>query len=67
MLAAEFIDAIRSVQPPGKWKALVIDEHSKRLLGSVLKNNDILAEKVTGAWACRVALRCPLKPGFSYR
>lgn len=42
-----FLEAVRSVEP-GRWKALVVDEHSKKLLGSVLKNNDILAEKVTG-------------------
>ncbi|KAF8630461.1 hypothetical protein AX15_002910 [Amanita polypyramis BW_CC] len=43
----KFLDAIRSVNPPGKWKILVIDEHSQRLLGSVLKQFDILAENVT--------------------
>lgn len=48
ILVLEYLEAIRSVQPPGKWKALVVDDHSKRLLGCVLKNNDILAEKVTG-------------------
>ena len=44
----EFLEAIQSVEP-GKWKALVVDEHSKKLLGTVLKNNDILAERVTGS------------------
>ena len=43
----EFLEAIRSVNPPGKWKILVIDEHSQKLLGSVLKQFDILAENVT--------------------
>ncbi|KAF8347811.1 ras opposite [Amanita rubescens] len=43
----KFLDAIRSVNPPGKWKILVIDEHSQRLLQSVLKQFDILEENVT--------------------
>lgn len=43
----KFLEAIRSVNPPGKWKILVIDEHSQKLLGSVLKQFDILAENVT--------------------
>ncbi|KAI0832105.1 Sec1-like protein [Trametes gibbosa] len=44
---AKFLDAIRSVNPPGRWKILVVDEHSQRLLGSVLKQFDILEENVT--------------------
>ncbi|PFH51850.1 hypothetical protein AMATHDRAFT_84920 [Amanita thiersii Skay4041] len=43
----KFLEAIRSVNPPGKWKILVVDEHSQRLLGSVLKQFDILEENVT--------------------
>jgi len=35
------------VNPPGKWKILVVDEHSQKLLGSVLKQYDILEENVT--------------------
>ncbi|KDQ12984.1 hypothetical protein BOTBODRAFT_133850 [Botryobasidium botryosum FD-172 SS1] len=42
-----FLDAIRSVNPPGKWKILVVDEHAQRLLGAVLKTYDILEENVT--------------------
>lgn len=45
--ATEFLDAIRSVNPAGKWKILVVDEHSQKLLGSVLKQFDILEENVT--------------------
>lgn len=45
----EFLEAIRSVNPPGRWKILVVDEHSQRLLGSVLKQFDILEENVTRA------------------
>ncbi|KAI0035357.1 Sec1-like protein [Vararia minispora EC-137] len=43
----KFLDAIRSVNPPGKWKILVVDEHSQALLNSVLKQFDILEENVT--------------------
>jgi syntaxin-binding protein 1 len=46
---AEFLDAIRSVNPPSRWKILVIDEHSQQLLNSVLKQFDILEENVTRA------------------
>ncbi|KAK7056390.1 syntaxin binding protein 1 [Paramarasmius palmivorus] len=45
----KFLEAIRSVNPPGKWKILVVDEHSQKLLGSVLKQFDILEENVTRA------------------
>ncbi|KIK61687.1 hypothetical protein GYMLUDRAFT_42705 [Collybiopsis luxurians FD-317 M1] len=43
----KFLDAIRSVNPPGRWKILVVDEHSQKILGSVLKQFDILEENVT--------------------
>ncbi|KAJ7588042.1 Sec1-like protein [Mycena floridula] len=46
-IRTKFLDAIRSVQPPGRWKILVVDEHAKKLLGSVLKQFDILEENVT--------------------
>jgi hypothetical protein len=45
--ASEFLDAIRSVNPPAKWKILVVDEHSQKLLNFVLKQFDILEENVT--------------------
>ena len=44
---AEFLDAIRSVNPPGRWKILVVDEHSQKLVDMVLKQFDILEENVT--------------------
>lgn len=47
MLLKEFLEAIRSVQPPGRWKILVVDEFSQKLLSSVLKQFDILEENVT--------------------
>ncbi|KAI0272325.1 Sec1-like protein [Gloeopeniophorella convolvens] len=43
----KFLDAIRSVNPPSRWKILVVDEHSQQLLNSVLKQFDILEENVT--------------------
>ncbi|KNZ74611.1 Protein transport protein sec1, partial [Termitomyces sp. J132] len=46
-LLLEFLEVLRSVNPPGKWKILVVDEHSQRLLGSVLKQFDVLEENVT--------------------
>ena len=46
-LAPEFLGAIRSVNPPSRWKILVIDEHSQELLNFVLKKFDILEENVT--------------------
>jgi syntaxin-binding protein 1 len=54
-LSVEFLDAIRSVNPPSRWKILVIDEHSQRLLNSVLKQFDILEENVTRALSLLVA------------
>ena len=53
--SVEFLDAIRSVNPPSRWKILVIDEHSQRLLNSVLKQFDILEENVTRALSLLVA------------
>ncbi|EJU03633.1 Sec1-like protein [Dacryopinax primogenitus] len=42
-----FLDAIRSVNPAGRWKIVVVDEHSQKLLGATLKMFDILQENVT--------------------
>ncbi|KAF8552421.1 Sec1-like protein [Imleria badia] len=44
---AKFLQAIRSVNPQGRWKILVVDDYSQKLLGSVLKQFDILEENVT--------------------
>jgi hypothetical protein len=54
----EFLNAIRSVNPPSRWKILVIDEHSQQLLNSVLKQFDILEENVTRAVLYR-CYHCP--------
>ncbi len=35
------------MNPPGRWKILVVDEFAQKLLGSVLKQFDILEENVT--------------------
>ena len=50
-MCVEFLEAIRAVQPQGKWKILVVDLHSQKLLNSVLKRFDILEENVTGECA----------------
>ncbi|KZS94659.1 Sec1-like snare protein [Sistotremastrum niveocremeum HHB9708] len=47
LVRSRFLDAIRSVNPPGKWKILVVDEHSRKLLSATLKQYDILQENVT--------------------
>ncbi|KAH7890774.1 Sec1-like protein [Phlebopus sp. FC_14] len=44
---SKFLQAIRSVDPQGKWKILVVDDYAQKLLGSVLKQFDILEENVT--------------------
>ncbi|KAF9240729.1 Sec1-like protein [Melanogaster broomeanus] len=44
---SKFLQAIRSVNPQGRWKILVVDDYSQKLLGSVLKQFDILEENVT--------------------
>jgi hypothetical protein len=43
----EFLEALRSVNPPSGWKILVVDEYSQKLLSAVLKQFDVLAERVT--------------------
>jgi syntaxin-binding protein 1 len=40
------LESIRSVNP-GRWKVVVVDEHSQKLLGATLKQYDVLAENVT--------------------
>ncbi|KAF9006050.1 Sec1-like snare protein [Cyathus striatus] len=58
----KFLDAIRSVNPPGRWKILVVDEHSQKLLGSVLKQFDVLQENVTQIE--NIANNRDVQPGF---
>lgn len=45
-LRDRYLNTIRSVQPPSRWKVLVIDSFTKELLNSVLKMYDILQENV---------------------
>ncbi|KAL5531405.1 hypothetical protein ACEPAG_4282 [Sanghuangporus baumii] len=49
LVREKFLEAIRSVhpEPPQRWKALVLDEHSQRILYNVLKRNDVLEENVS--------------------
>ncbi|KAF5315993.1 hypothetical protein D9758_015075 [Tetrapyrgos nigripes] len=47
IVRSKFLEAIRSVVPPQKWKILVVDDYSQKLLGSVLKQFDVLEENVT--------------------
>jgi syntaxin-binding protein 1 len=43
------LEAIRSVNPPARWKILVVDDFSQKLLSAVLKQFDVLEENVTRA------------------
>jgi len=43
---SKFLHPLRLVRPAGGWKVLVVDEYSQQLLGSVLKQNDILQEQI---------------------
>ncbi|GAC99645.1 hypothetical protein PHSY_007248 [Pseudozyma hubeiensis SY62] len=45
-LRDRYLSTIRSVQPPSRWKVLVVDSFTKELLQSVLKMYDILQENV---------------------
>ncbi|PWY97033.1 Sec1-like protein [Testicularia cyperi] len=45
-LRDRYLNTIRSVQPPSRWKVLVIDSFTKELLQSVFKMYDILQENV---------------------
>ncbi|KAK9767638.1 syntaxin binding protein 1 [Basidiobolus ranarum] len=47
ILKNRFINAVRSVQPSGKWKVLVLDAHSAHLLSNTCRMYDILEENVT--------------------
>ncbi|KAH8116520.1 Sec1-like protein [Phellopilus nigrolimitatus] len=57
----KFLEAIRSVQPepPLRWKTLVVDEHTQRILYNVLKRNDILEENVSTIFVTSDALYEP--------
>ncbi|PWN51667.1 Sec1-like protein [Violaceomyces palustris] len=46
-LRERYLTSIRSVQPPSRWKILVVDSFTKELLSSVMKMFDILQENVS--------------------
>ena len=45
---AEFLEAIRSIQPQDKWRDLVVDLFSRKLLFAVLDKKEVLGQKITG-------------------
>src|SRR6476620_9302169 len=40
-------DVVRQVNPKGKWKLLVVDTSSAKLLNTICKQHEILQENVT--------------------
>jgi syntaxin-binding protein 1 len=44
-----FNSALQSI-PPGQWKVLITDDHSRRLLDAVYKEFDVLQQNVTCEW-----------------
>ncbi|PWN29630.1 Sec1-like protein [Jaminaea rosea] len=47
LVRERYLTSIRSVQPPSRWKVLVVDSFTQSLLNSVLKLNDILQQNVS--------------------
>ncbi|KAI9288488.1 Sec1-like protein [Umbelopsis sp. AD052] len=47
LLRKRLMDTIRAIQPPEKWKLMVIDSQSIKLLNAVCNKYDILEENVT--------------------
>ncbi|KAI7882486.1 Sec1-like protein [Lichtheimia hyalospora FSU 10163] len=47
ILRTRFLDIIKSVQPSGRWKLVVVDSLSLKILNSACKMYDILEENVT--------------------
>jgi syntaxin-binding protein 1 len=41
------MDSIKSIQPPGKWKIIVVDSKSTQILNAACKMFDILEENVS--------------------
>lgn len=41
------MDSIRSIQPAGKWKIIVVDSKSSLILNAACKMYDILEENVS--------------------
>ncbi|KAI9249875.1 hypothetical protein BY458DRAFT_415820, partial [Sporodiniella umbellata] len=42
-----FLELIKSVQPTGRWKLVVVDSLSSKILNSACKMYDILEENVS--------------------
>jgi syntaxin-binding protein 1 len=47
LLKLGLMDTIRAIQPPEKWKLMVIDSQSIKLLNAVCNKYDILEENVS--------------------
>ncbi|KAH8916053.1 hypothetical protein BT69DRAFT_1189502, partial [Atractiella rhizophila] len=45
-----YLETIRSVQPPARWKIVVVDQWTRELINGVLKMYDILEENVQRAY-----------------
>ncbi|KAI9489496.1 hypothetical protein BDB00DRAFT_843194 [Zychaea mexicana] len=45
-----FLEIIKSVQPAGRWKLVVVDSLSLKILNSACKMYDILEENVSFAY-----------------
>ncbi|RSH93131.1 vacuolar sorting protein VPS33/slp1 [Saitozyma podzolica] len=60
LLRARFNSALQSI-PPGQWKILITDDHSRKLLDAVYKEFDVLQQNVTCEWYHR-APHVPRQP-----
>jgi hypothetical protein len=49
-------DMIKAVQPAAKWKLLVVDSNSAKLLTTICKSHEILQENVTGKTSSYIKL-----------
>ncbi|KAI8984345.1 hypothetical protein BDF20DRAFT_859383 [Mycotypha africana] len=47
ILKKRFLELIKSVNPTGRWKLVVVDSMSAKILNSACKMYDILEENVT--------------------
>ncbi|KAI8916345.1 Sec1-like protein [Gorgonomyces haynaldii] len=47
LLKSKIITMLQEVNPPGRWKHLVVDQYALELLNSCCKMSDILSENVT--------------------
>ncbi|KAI9476316.1 MAG: hypothetical protein EXX96DRAFT_295434 [Benjaminiella poitrasii] len=47
IMRKRLMDTIKSIQPPGKWKIIVVDSKSTQILNAACKMFDILEENVS--------------------